>query len=91
MSHSEQYPDLLRAKLESRPYSKATIEAVGRMCRVGRMSEETAVDFLDVMESDDRNIQLEAEQQFDNVFSPDFTRRQPPIEEFVQLRFLRVE
>lgn len=51
MEHN--YPKELNEHLQV--YRVETILAVGRMCRVGRMSEETALDFLGVMEEDRRS------------------------------------
>lgn len=46
------YPRALSEHLEERAYRPETVQFIGRACRVGRISEETALDFLEALEAD---------------------------------------
>lgn len=48
------------------PYRPETVDAIHRWCRVGRMSMQAAIDFIELLEDDRRTTTAEA--QFDEVF-----------------------
>lgn len=53
------FVERLHDHLTDHPYRPETIETIGRMCRVGRVSEETALAFLETVEADHRATDLE--------------------------------
>lgn len=46
------YQERLHDHLTDHPYRPETVAAIGRMCRVGRVSEQTALEFLELVEAD---------------------------------------
>lgn len=56
---SESFPERLNQHFDDYPYRPETVEALGRMCRVGRMSEETCLEVLETLAADRLATELE--------------------------------
>lgn len=53
------YPTLLHQHLVERQYRPETVEFIGRACRVGRVSEQAALELLQTIEADRRATDME--------------------------------